>query len=187
MTPGKALSKDPFLAQDSWEWCQVLALDDGRRMSIICCPEDVERCDHTQHEGHVICSKCAIPLCCKCHLSLDNKKHIPMALANNNYIGYASETLVRYKVRFIEVAIVCPVWTSLICFYLEEDRGHLMKEGMHAARHRNGVRGNNFPFLMPWKDIVDSLHRVEQTKDFLAPHPPEVLARVVRLHMKLGE
>ena len=63
------------------------------------------------------------------------------------------------KVRFIEAAIVCPVWTSLICYYLEEERGHLMKEGMHAARHRIGVRGNNFSLLTPWKDILDSLHR----------------------------
>ena len=73
-----------------------------------------------------------------------------MAMGNHNYIGYCSETLVRYKVRFIEAAIVCPVWTSLICFYMEEDRGHLMKEGLHAARHRIGVRGNIFSFLMPW-------------------------------------
>ena len=109
-----------------------------------------------------------------------------MALGNHNYIGYVSKTLVEHKVRFIEAAIVCPVWTSLICYYLEEDHGRLMKEEVHVARHRIGARGNIFSFLMPWKDIMDSLRRVEHTKELLVPHPPEVLAHVVRLHMKLG-
>ena len=109
-----------------------------------------------------------------------------MSLANHNYIGYCSQTLVKYKVRFIEAAIVCPVWTSLICFYMEEDRGHLMKEGIHAAEYHMGVRGNIFSFLMPWKDILDSLHEVSKASVPVVPHPPEVLAHVVRLHMKLG-
>ena len=119
-------------------------------------------------------------------MSFHKKKNMHMALGNNNYIGYVSPTLVQCKVRFIEVAIVCLVWTSLICFYLEEERGHLMKEGMHAARHRMGVRGNNFSFLMPWEDIMDSLRRVGHTKELPVPHSPEVLAHVVRLYMEIG-
>jgi len=51
-----------------------------------------------------------------------------MALANHNYIGYVNKTLIKYKVRWIEAAIACPAWTTMICFYLEEDRGHLMRE-----------------------------------------------------------
>ena len=117
---------------------------------------------------------------------MNDGQRIPMAVANHNYIGYCSQTLVRYKVRFIEAAIVCPVWTSLICFYMEEDRGHLMKEGIHAAKHRIGVRGNIFSFLMPWKEILDSLHRVAEADEPVVPHPPEMLAHVVRLHMKIG-
>lgn len=33
---------------------------------------------------------------------------------------------------------------------------------------------------------MDSLRRVEHTKELLVPHPPEVLSHVVRLHMKTG-
>ena len=33
---------------------------------------------------------------------------------------------------------------------------------------------------------MDSLHKVDQTKELLVPHPPEVLAHVVPLHMKIG-
>ena len=33
---------------------------------------------------------------------------------------------------------------------------------------------------------MDSLRRVEHTKELLVPHPPEVLAHVVRLHMEIG-
>ena len=67
-----------------------------------------------------------------------------------------------------------------------EDRGHLMKETIHAARHRIGVRGNIFSFLMPWKDILDSLQRVTDMAELVVSHPPEILAQLVRLHMKLG-
>ena len=79
-----------------------------------------------------------------------------MALGNNNRIGYVSKTMVQYNVRFIEAVTLYPVWASLICYCREEDRGHLMKEGMRAARLRIGVRGNIFSFLMSWKDNMDS-------------------------------
>ena len=39
---------------------------------------------------------------------------------------------------------------------------------------------------MPWKEILDSLHRVAEADEPVAPHPPEMLAHVVRLHMKIG-
>ena len=44
----------------------------------------------------------------------------------------------------------------------------------------------SFPFLMPWKDIMDSLRRVGRTKELLVPHPLEVLSHVLRLHMEIG-
>ena len=62
-----------------------------------------------------------------------------MAIANHNFIGYCSETIVRHRVRWIEAATVCPAWTTMICFYMEEDRGHLMREEQFAAKHRLGV------------------------------------------------
>ena len=36
---------------------------------------------------------------------------IPMALVNDNYWGYTTEFIYRYEVRWIEVAIVMPLWT----------------------------------------------------------------------------
>ena len=90
MAPGSALSKDPMLAATSWEWRQMLLLPDERRMKIICCPEDVQRCPRATHGGHVICEHCAVPLCSRCHTSLNDGQRIPMAVANHNYIGYCS-------------------------------------------------------------------------------------------------
>ena len=105
-----------------------------------------------------------------------------MALGNNNYIGYVSKTLLENKVRFIEAAIVCPVWTSLICYYLEEDHGHLMKEEMQAGIASECV--GIFPSLL-CHGRTYWIQFVEHTKELLVPHPPEVLAHVVRLHMKI--
>ena len=38
---------------------------------------------------------------------------IPMALGNDNYWGYTTDILYRYEVRWIEMAIVMPIWTIL--------------------------------------------------------------------------
>ena len=43
-----------------------------------------------------------------------------MALCNDNFLSYTTE------VRWIEAAIVSPVWTSVLVYYVEGDLGHLM-------------------------------------------------------------
>lgn len=185
MFDGSSLDKSFYYKRIHGNGVSFFSLAMVRRRKIICCPEDVLRCDDTVHLAHMICEKCAVPICHVCHGSFLKKWNIPMAWGNHNYIGYVSKTLVEYNVRFIEAAIVCPVWTSLICHYLEEDHGRTMKEEVHVARHRIGVRGNILSFLIPWKDVMDSLRRVQHTKELLL-HPPEVLSHVVRLHMKVG-
>ena len=121
MTDGSSLDKDPLLKADSREWRQMFLAGDGDGAKMICCPKDVLRCGHSVHAAHEICGKCAVPLCHVCHSSFSKKWNIAMALGKNNYIGYVSKTLVEYKMRFIEAAIVCPVWTSLICYFSKKN------------------------------------------------------------------
>ena len=109
-----------------------------------------------------------------------------MAIANHNYIGYCYDTLVKYKVRWIEAAVVCPVWTTLMCYYIEEDRGHVMQEELFRGKHRMAVRGNIFSFPMPWNEIMKSLLNATATPNLTVPHPPEMLAHMVRLHLNFG-
>ena len=108
-----------------------------------------------------------------------------MALTNHNYLGYCLQLIVKHRVRWIEAAAVCPAFTGLICFYMEEDRGHVMNEELCAAKHRIGVRGNVFSFPMPWTDIMSSLLQAGNSSELTVPHPPEILAHLVRLHLKV--
>ena len=53
------------------------------------------------------------------------------------------------------------------------------------AKHRIGVRGNIFSFIMPWHDILSQLLDVMGHAKLSLPHPPEVIAHLVRLHLKV--
>ena len=62
---------------------------------------------------------------------MTKKVAVPEALANDNWWGYVTSVLYEYKVRWIEAAAACPVFTALICYYVEGDRGHLMNVQQH--------------------------------------------------------
>ena len=80
-----------------------------------------------------------------------------MVLANDNFIGYTSDIITRYGVRWIEAAIVNPCWTNIMVYYVEGDHGHLMGEELGKQQFRTVVRGNCISFQMPWEDILESL------------------------------
>ena len=77
---------------------------------------------------------------------------------------FISSIITQYQVRWIEMAAVLPYWTCMIVYYVEGDRGHLMNEVLKENQHRAAVRGQAFSFIMPWDEIVKSLHqRIRQT------------------------
>ena len=110
-----------------------------------------------------------------------------MALANDNIIGYTHKTILKYKVSWIEAAAAQPAWTTMMCFYIEGDRGHLLEETMFKSSFMSVVRGNVFSYHMPWEKILQFLERTTtDDKLTLLPHDPEHLAHMVQLHMKIG-
>ena len=55
------------------------------------------------------------------------RQRIPrQAIANDNFIGFVSSVWHEHQPRWIEMAAATPVWTSLMAFYVEGDKGHLM-------------------------------------------------------------
>ena len=74
---------------------------------------------------------------------------VPEALTNDNWWGYVTKVLYQYKVRWIEAAAACPIFTALICYYVEGDRGHLMNVQQHGPERGSAVRGNVYSFHMP--------------------------------------
>ena len=61
---------------------------------------------------------------------------VPAALTNDNWLGFPLELLYAEKVRWIEATAACPVWTSVVCYYLEADKGHVMEEALHRPEQR---------------------------------------------------
>ena len=99
-------------------------------LRLLCCPEDVV-CDQAHGAPDELCESCSIPLCLHCasllHKSRSLKQRIPrQALANDNFIGFVSSFWESHRPRWIEMAAATPVWTSLMAFYVEGDKGHLM-------------------------------------------------------------
>ena len=110
-----------------------------------------------------------------------------MALSNDNHIGYVSDVWVRFAPRWIEMAAATPVWTSLMAFYVEEDKGHLMGETMFCQKARSAVRGSVASFHMHWEQIFDTLLHVTDPRQLVdLPHNDDILAQLVRFEFKLA-
>ena len=155
-------------------------------LDVLCCPEDI-LCDE-QHPRSHLCRKCRIPICWRCRRYIFYK-HMPppMALTNDNFIGYVSSFWARWQPKWIEMAAATPIWTSLMAFYIEEDKGHVMGEAAFAQRARVAVKGNVVSFHVQWERVFEALHQLASVKDLSAlPHDENVLAELVRFEFKVA-
>jgi hypothetical protein len=114
-----------------------------------------------------------------------------MAIANDNFHGYTSDLLTRWKVRWIEAAVAMPFWTVMLVYYVEGDKGHLMEEETMDQKRRTGARGNIVSYQLPWEAILGQLgrssHDCMEDEDLAhMPRDPDELARFVKLHVKQG-
>ena len=82
------------------------------------------------------------------------QQKIPMALGNDNLWGYTSDIIVRYKVTWLEAAIVSPYWNQMIVYYVEGDSGHLMNEVSGAQRFRTVSSCNAIPWTAPSQNYL---------------------------------
>ena len=82
---------------------------------------------------------------------------IPVALANDNLFGFALHIVYKYKVRYIECAATSPLFTALITYYVEGNKGHMLNVRQHKPQRAYAIRGNVYSFHMPWEDIAAKL------------------------------
>ena len=114
------------------------------------------------------------------NLTDDAEVGIPEATTNDNFWGYVTGLLYKYRVRWIEAAAACPVFTALITYYVEGDKGHLLNAEQHRPQRAYAVRGNLYSFYMPWEEIAQKLNTVLHEENVeLLPHPPETLSSIV--------
>ena len=128
---GSAVAGDEMLFQDDcWEWRRCL--QGQRDCEMICNPEDVVRSVYCTHKDEgAICYKCHIPICNECWQFSMNKKDIPKALVNDNFIGYIRKYFLERSVTWLEATIACPLFSGLVTYYIEgerSDRHHLMQD-----------------------------------------------------------
>ena len=111
-----------------------------------------------------------------------------MALGNDNFWGYTTDLIVRYRVRWIEMAAVMPMWTTMVVYYVEGDEGHVMNEDVGRAQWRTVVRGQCFSFVMPWKDVLHEFQQRLARDPTLAelPRDEECLQYMFRLHLRVA-
>ena len=78
------------------------------------------------------------------------KRSIAMALASDNFIGYAHHFLAEEKVTWLEATIAAPVFSGLVSYYVEghaADKYNLMDSTLGKADRSWSVRGSLFSFL----------------------------------------
>ena len=187
---GNPFRNSQLLNDDADEWIQRWASDEDDGMpALLCCPEDVHRCEDCKGQSRSICDSCSIPLCVECAQCIvhGRRKEIPMALCNDNFWGYTSDLIFKYQVTWLEAAIVQPCWTTMMVCYVEGDYGHLLGEKLQQQEFRTKVRGTAHSFHMPWEEIVTELHRHGKEKDLMnvLPRRPEALKYILRVHLRV--
>ncbi|CAK0874374.1 unnamed protein product [Prorocentrum cordatum] len=162
-------------------------------MRFLCCPEDVV-CDRQHGVVDELCESCRIPLCWQCRgifaKTRTVRERIPRpAIANDNFVGFVSAWWEKHKPRWIEMAAATPVWTSLMAFYVEGDKGHLMNNQAMHPHSRYAVRGNLASFLVHWDDVLERLLAITESSSAAAalPHDGETLAHLVRFEFRMKD
>ena len=159
---GNPFRNSRVLEDDAGEWIQEVRFsstdDTSSGQKLLCCPEDVIRCKTCTRKKQELCRKCKIPLCRECAACVVKKKtsSIPMVLANDNFWGYTTDLLFKYKVTWLEAAIVQPCWTSMLVCYVEGDGGHLLGEEVQHQQFRTRLRGTAHSFACPGKRFSKS-------------------------------
>ena len=169
------------------DWVRRLPPQLHSGATILCCPEDI-RCDACDTTSQQLCGNCRLPVCRRCIVRMHQASDyaIPEALGNDNWYGFPTSLLYSHKVRWIEAAAASPVWTSVVSYYLEADRGHLLEEHIHRQEHRAAVRGNVSSFCLPWEEVLAALdpESAAQATWGALPHKPEVLRSLIQVTIK---
>ena len=176
------------LADGQGDWqCKMHSFPGEADFWTLCNPEDVAQCEACKRRGRkVICKSCDVPLRRSCVRVINGHAGggIAASLCNDNYWGHTSEALYELDARWIEVAVASPCWTTMLVFYVEGDKGHLLGEKFTQQSWRTRVRGSACSFHMPWEDIIRDLQRHVDDETFAdMPRSAESLKYMLRVHL----
>ena len=137
----------------------------------------------------MVCQHCQMPICFDCwwHMNHAAGSRVPQALANDNFQGYVHQFIVEHQVRWIEAVIACPVFTSMVVYYIEGHKEHLLNTELGHQERTYAARGNIFSYKMPWEAIQMKMHELVSDEEMSTwPMPPVLVAQVIRLVIRNG-
>ena len=89
--------------------------------------------------------------------------------------------------RWIEAVIACPVFTSMVVYYIEGHKEHLLNTELGHQERTYAARGNIFSYKMPWEAIQMKMHELVSDEEMSTwPMPPVLVAQVIRLVIRNG-
>ena len=107
------------------------------------------------------------------------------SLANDMWVGFASELIYEEKVTYLELVCASPCVLSLVCFVLEGQRGGgVVHEEAHMQRHRTAARGNITLFPLPLEDVVRELKKLDSGQRSSLPRVGADLTPFVKVLLK---
>ena len=65
-----SLTRESQLREDCWEWRRKLQYSNGMEVTVLCCPQDVQRSAACTHGEDTVCGQCAVPVCKKCGMRM---------------------------------------------------------------------------------------------------------------------
>jgi hypothetical protein len=189
---GNAFANSMELDESHGDWrCKIRDFPGGSDMWVLCNPEDIERCKKCRSRGDKdICKDCEIPLCTHCIKIMSDQTTggIPQSLCNDNHWGHTSDILYKHNATWLEMAVASPCWTTILVYYIEGDRGHLLDEKYGRQRWRTRVKGSASTFQMPWEDIIGDLQRAIGDETLAEiPRPAECVKYLLRVRLKIGQ
>ena len=90
---------------------------------LLCCPED-HRCKGSCKEDRTLCRFCDLPVCAECQIFLQKKPLSPMALLNDNFIGFLDPWIYEADVTWMEKTVATPFLTGMTLFSIDRRATH---------------------------------------------------------------
>ena len=91
--------------------------------ALMCCPED-QLCQINCKASQKLCYDCQIPICASCRYCLSQNVCSPMALLNDNFIGYIDPWIYEADITWMERTVATPFWTGMTLFSIDRKATH---------------------------------------------------------------
>ena len=134
-----------------------------------------------------LCSRCHVPLCHRCrpHVFAEKPSQPLAALANDFWVGFASNVIHRHTTTYLELVCTSPCVLSSVCCVLKAEKSSsVFHEQAHMQRHRTRARGNITLFPLPLDEVAKELRRLDSAGPVHLPRTGTDLQPFIKVILK---